>query len=239
MLLAIESGVNSASIDRLISDPATLRLIFEFDENSAVAIAAALFFVVNSCKAACKVEPILWAFEGEYCNQSQLMTNENRELELAIGFDPGRDKCGIARVKLPSRSRDQAQDRGQVLNTDKAFGAGITIDQMRVVESASAIADVVAQCQKFPIATIVMGDGTSSKYWRTQLEQALPDTVALVTVNEYNSTQEARDRYWILHPSRGLSRIIPAKLRSIPCPIDDIVAVILVERWLATQSRES
>jgi RNase H-fold protein (predicted Holliday junction resolvase) len=175
------------------------------------------------------------------------MTNKNRELELAIGFDPGRDKCGIARVKLPSRSPDQAQnqgqdrgqDRGQVLNTGEAFGSGITIDQMRVVESASAIADVVAQCQEYPITTIVIGDGTSSKHWRKQLEQVLPDTVALVTVNEYNSTQEARDRYWILHPSRGLSRIIPAKLRSIPCPIDDIVAVILVERWLATQSGKS
>jgi hypothetical protein len=35
-----------------------------------------------------------------------------------------------------------------------------------------------------------------------------------------------------------LSRLLPPKLRSIPGPIDDIVAVILVERWIATQSRE-
>ncbi len=166
-------------------------------------------------------------------------SNDSKEPQLAIGFDPGRDKCGIARVKLPHRSPDQAQDQGQASPTGETFGVGVTIDRMRVVESALAIADVVAQCQEFPIVTIVIGDGTSSKHWREQLEQVLPDTVTLVTVNEYNSTQEARDRYWTLHPSRGLSRIIPAKLRSIPCPIDDIVAVILVERWLATQSGES
>ncbi|NJN61907.1 MAG: pre-16S rRNA-processing nuclease YqgF [Coleofasciculaceae cyanobacterium RL_1_1] len=156
------------------------------------------------------------------------MINNSRVSQFVIGFDPGRDKCGIARVKLLCRSPAHG--------AEQAFTASVLIDRMRVVESASAIADVVAQCQQFPITTVVMGDGTSSKHWRTQLEQILPATVTLVTVNEYNSTQEARDRYWTLHPSRGLSRIIPAKLRSIPCPIDDIVAVILIERWLATQS---
>lgn len=172
--------------------------------------------------------------EGDRPQQIELMSNNSKddgESQFVIGFDPGRDKCGIARVKLSCRSSAPV--------VGKVFSSEIAIDQMRVVESASAIADVVAQCQKFPIATVVMGDGTSSKHWRTQLEQVLPATVTLVTVNEYNSTQEARDRYWTLHPSRGLSRIIPAKLRSIPCPIDDIVAVILVERWLATPSGES
>lgn len=149
-----------------------------------------------------------------------------------MGFDPGRDKCGIARVQWPCRS-PRVEAAGPVFRPD------ITIDQMGVVESASAIAAVVAQCQTFAITTIVIGDGTSSKQWRQQLEAVLPATVTLVAVNEYNSTQEARDRYWRLHPPRGLSRIIPPKLRSIPGPIDDIVAVILVERWLATHATAS
>jgi RNase H-fold protein (predicted Holliday junction resolvase) len=150
--------------------------------------------------------------------------------QLAIGFDPGRDKCGIARVLLACGAPNQG---------DRTTSATeVMIDLMSVVDSSSAIAHVVQQCQEFPITTLVIGDGTSSKYWREQLAQVLPDTVTLVTVNEYNSTQEARDRYWVIHPPRGVSRIIPAKLRSIPRPIDDIVAVILVERWLATQSRQ-
>jgi RNase H-fold protein (predicted Holliday junction resolvase) len=159
------------------------------------------------------------------------MTNHNQESQRVIGFDPGRDKCGIARVQWPCRSPVSG-------GTGQAFRPDIAIDQMEVVESASAIAAVVAQCQIHPITTIVIGDGTSSKHWRQQLAAALPETVTLVAVNEYNSTQEARDRYWRIHPARGLSGLLPPKLRSIPGPIDDIVAVILVERWITTQSRE-
>ena len=108
---------------------------------------------------------------------------------------------------------------------------------MAVVESARAIEWAIAQCRQYGVSVLAIGDGTSSKQWQTRLAAALPESVALVRVDEYNSTQEARDRYWELYPPRGLTRLVPAKLRSIPRPIDDIVATILVERWAATQPR--
>ena len=157
-----------------------------------------------------------------------MMNSTETGYQLAIGFDPGRDKCGIARVILP--------DGANPPQPPKTPMTELRIDQMSVVESSAAIAHVLRQCQEFPITTVVIGDGTSSKYWRQQLQAGLPETVTLVTVDEYNSTQEARDRYWVLYPPRGIACLIPAKLRSIPHPIDDIVAVILVERWFAIQS---
>jgi len=152
-----------------------------------------------------------------------MMNSPETKYPLAIGFDPGRDKCGIARVVLPCSPID--------LDPGTTSKSKLRIDQMDVVDSASAIDSVIRQCQEFPITTVVIGDGTSSKYWYQQLKPMLPEVVLLVSVNEYNSTQEARDRYWVLYPPQGILRLIPAKLRSIPRPIDDIVAVILVERW--------
>jgi hypothetical protein len=57
--------------------------------------------------------------------------------------------------------------------------------------------------------------------------------VAVITVNETNSTLEARDRYWIMYPPQGLQRLIPQGLRIPPRPVDDIVAIILIERYLS------
>jgi len=145
-------------------------------------------------------------------NTSNEPTGRDR---VAIGFDPGRDKCGIARVVLT----------GSPIATRVA--------EMAVVESAIAIERVVQQCQRFEVSVLAIGDGTSSKQWRQRLETVLPASVSLAIVNEHNSTQEARDRYWELYPPRRLQRLVPAKLRAIPRPIDDIVAVILVERWAA------
>lgn len=48
-----------------------------------------------------------------------------------------------------------------------------------------------------------------------------------------NSTLEARDRYWTMYPNRGLQRLIPLGLRVPPRPVDDIVAILLIERYFA------
>ncbi len=51
-------------------------------------------------------------------------------------------------------------------------------------------------------------------------------------VDERYSTLEARDRYWKMYPPKGLYHLIPQSLRPIPRPVDDIVAILLIERYL-------
>jgi RNase H-fold protein (predicted Holliday junction resolvase) len=125
-----------------------------------------------------------------------------------LGLDPGRDKCGLA-----------------VINNQQA------VIYHQVIDSAKAIATIKQLTQKYSINLIVMGDGTTSKAWQQQLESNLLD-VPVTTVNETNSTLEARDRYWIMYPPRGLQRVIPQGLRTPPRPVDDLVAIILIERYL-------
>jgi RNase H-fold protein (predicted Holliday junction resolvase) len=85
--------------------------------------------------------------------------------------------------------------------------------------------------QRFPISTIVLGDQTGSKQWKNTLTQ-LHDPPRIMVVDERYTSLEARDRYWQMYPPTGLAKLMPQSLRTIPRPIDDIVAILLIERYL-------
>ncbi len=127
-----------------------------------------------------------------------------------LGLDPGRDKCGVA-----------------VINTEKQ------LVYHQVIDTPGAIALIQQLCRQFAVDLIVMGDGTTSNDWREQLKASGVKELPIVTVDETNSTLEARDRYWLMYPPRGLQRLIPQGLRIPSRPIDDIVAILLIERYLA------
>jgi RNase H-fold protein (predicted Holliday junction resolvase) len=132
----------------------------------------------------------------------------NIDTQNILGFDPGRDKCGVAAINSQQE-----------------------VICHQVIDSAKAIAVIQQLVEKYAINLIVMGDGTTSQTWQQQIESNLL-TVAVTTINETNSTLEARDRYWIMYPPTGLQRLIPQGLRTPPRPVDDLVAIILIERYL-------
>jgi RNase H-fold protein (predicted Holliday junction resolvase) len=136
----------------------------------------------------------------------------NIKTQNILGLDPGRDKCGVA-----------------VSNCHQE------VIYHQVIDSAKAIAIIQQLVEKYAIDLIVMGDGTTSKIWQQQIESNL-STVAVATINETNSTLEARDRYWMMYPPTGLQRLIPQGLRTPPRPVDDIVAIILLERYLRSST---
>ncbi len=124
-----------------------------------------------------------------------------------LGFDPGRDKCGLAVAR------------------------GNAILAHAVVPSDRALAQVQAWYQRYGLQRVIMGNQTTARHWQQQLQKHLPLEVTLQLVNERNSTLFARDRYWQLFPPRGWQRLIPQGLRLPPRPIDDIVAIVLLERY--------
>lgn len=126
---------------------------------------------------------------------------------MIVGFDPGRDKCGLA-----------------VMGLDRQ------LHYHQVIPASDAIATILSLLQKFPITTLVMGDRTTAKQWKQKLSQNLA-SVPIVLVDEHNSTLEARDRYWKMYPPQGLQRLLPKGFRQPPRPVDDIVAILLVERY--------
>ncbi|MEO0853070.1 MAG: Holliday junction resolvase RuvX [Cyanobacteria bacterium J06648_11] len=135
-----------------------------------------------------------------------------------IGFDPGRDKCGLAILDRSSKVHFL-----EISTSDRAL---------------ARIQELVAALSEANSIRLVMGDRTTSKQWAKQLRQALPD-LELCTVDEHNSSQEARKRYWDFFPPKGVTRLIPLGLREPPRPIDDIAAVILVERYLQQSPGEA
>jgi RNase H-fold protein (predicted Holliday junction resolvase) len=128
---------------------------------------------------------------------------------MILGFDPGRDKCGLAIV-----GREQ-----QLL-------------YHQVVLSQDAIATIQQLCQEFVIETIVMGDQTTAKSWKQKIVGELGTSIPIVLVDERYSSLEARDRYWQMYPPKGIELLIPKGLRQPPRPVDDIVAILLIERYL-------
>lgn len=133
--------------------------------------------------------------------------NSSVEAQNILGLDPGRDKCGVA-----------VMNRQQVV-------------ERQIIDSSETIAIIQQLCCRYNIRSIVMGDGTTSQAWREKIESSLTTGIEIAVVDEKNSTLEARDRYWTMYPPRGLQRLIPRGMRIPPRPVDDIVAILLLERY--------
>jgi hypothetical protein len=114
-------------------------------------------------------------------------------------------------------------------------------DQRRVLAAALLSPEQTLEQLRFWMRTgalqlLVMGDGTGSRAWEQRLRGLLP----VLTVDERGTTLAARQRYWQLFPPRGWRRLLPAGLRQPPRDWDDVVAQLLLERWLGrTLSREA
>ncbi|AFY50857.1 putative endonuclease involved in recombination [Nostoc sp. PCC 7524] len=128
---------------------------------------------------------------------------------VILGFDPGKDKCGLA-----------------VMGLDRQ------LYYHQVVPSLEAITTIDFLRQQFPVSLMVMGNQTTAKRWKQQLHQELVEPLNIVLVDERYSTLEARDRYWQMYPPKGLTKLLPQGMRQPPRPIDDIVAILLIERYL-------
>lgn len=127
---------------------------------------------------------------------------------IYLGFDPGKDKCGVAVVD----------------------GTGVALYH-EVISSDTLLEQLPALCTQWQVSQVVMGDRTTAKQWQKKLTQALPE-MPIVLVDEHYSTLAARDLYWEMYPAQGFQRLIPQGMRLPPRPIDDLVAIILVRRYL-------
>jgi RNase H-fold protein (predicted Holliday junction resolvase) len=127
--------------------------------------------------------------------------------ETILGFDPGKDKCGVA-----------------VMDGDR------TLLYHQVLLTIEVITKIGDLCQQYNVSRIVMGDQTTAKQWQQQLTTAFPD-LPIELIDERYSSLEARDRYWQMYPANFITRLIPQGMRQPPRPIDDLVAIILIERY--------
>lgn len=135
-------------------------------------------------------------------------------MEYIIAIDPGRDKTGVAIVASDLSTRG--------IKTVKTSEIKQTI--MTLLEEYKNNGE--------EIKTIVLGDGTCSKKHYENLQQWLKDAdIAIVIVDEYNTTAEGRLRYWKYNKPTGLKRLFPVSWLTPPVPVDDYTAWIIGERY--------
>ncbi len=125
-----------------------------------------------------------------------------------LAVDPGRLKCGLALLELQRVVLKEVVSRTETVN--------------RIVELLPSN------------GPIIVGDRTGSKEFIEELLAAIPHISNRVEpTDEHLSSVQARQRYWLEHPPQGWHRLVPVSLQVPPVPIDDYVAVILAERYLA------
>lgn len=128
---------------------------------------------------------------------------------MILAIDPGRDKCGVALYD----STTQSVLYHAIIATKAIDGA------------------LKALHQEYPFKKLVIGDGTSSKEFCQRFSEDFPGC-GIEVVDEAYSTLEARGLYFQLHPPKGLKRLLPLSLLSPEGPVDDLVAVVLLQRYL-------
>lgn len=124
------------------------------------------------------------------------------------GLDPGRDKCGLALV----------DSCGDCL-------------WHQVVPTAELEQHLKEMYASHGFRVLVMGNGTTSKKAALRVREALPD-VELVVVDEYRTTDAAREEYWRIHKPSGWRRLVPRGMLVPPEPVDDLAALILARRYV-------
>ena len=123
-----------------------------------------------------------------------------------ISIDPGKSKCGIVIADIDSRI---------VLD-------GIVAHKDIVLELVNEWID------SYSVELIIIGNGTSSKYWLGMLKDLAPVQI----VEERGSTLRARNRYWELFPPGICCRWLPRGLIIPPNYLDAVAALVLLEDYL-------
>lgn len=125
-----------------------------------------------------------------------------------LAVDPGRSKTGLAVLELSDN--------------------GIKALWREIVPTDSAVHASIKLSKQYKPVCVVIGDKTSSSELRHVLGVL---DLPIYTIDEHLSSAEARRRYFELYPPKGLKRLIPVTMQTPPVPVDDLVAVILGERF--------
>ncbi len=124
-----------------------------------------------------------------------------------IAIDPGTHKCGIALLNLTG----EVTWKGIVPSDDIATKTAELLKQnpgaLVVIGASTRGAAVAEECDKLGITT--------------------------ESVDETNSTMEARNLFWTENRPGCFWSIFPPSFRPLPRPIDDYAAVIIGKRYLS------
>ena len=128
-----------------------------------------------------------------------------------LAVDPGRDKTGVAILTKTAQ-----------------------LVMMDIVSTASVQKELETLLAMYPTITyMVCGNGTNHNVVGSIVKAvAVAQTKSFALVNVKYTTEEARRRYFEVHPPTGWRKLMPKGMLYPPVPVDDITAWIIGERWL-------
>ncbi len=134
-------------------------------------------------------------------------------MSFLVSLDPGSSKCGLVLADVKSR----------------------LVLEGKIVDSDAVIHMINKWQEKFTCRKLILGNGTSSKYWI----KPLSELCVVEVVDEKGSTLRARDRYWELWPPLGWRQYIPRGLILPPNNLDAVAALVLLEDYLGAKLKWS
>lgn len=126
---------------------------------------------------------------------------------MILAADPGSEKTGMA-----------------VVEED---GSLVEKKVIRTKEFEKEAEDLLSS---YPVSAFIMGNGTHHKEIQKRADAVLEKmglSFRTILVDEKYTTEMGEQWYWKDHPAKGLARLIPKGMRTVPVPIDDYVAWII------------
>ena len=141
------------------------------------------------------------------------------ESDFVLAFDPGRDKSGFAFVDF---------DGGLI-----ASGIFPTSEFKRLTDDLSPyiIEGVPPENAIQRVKLIIIGNGTHSREFAERVKATITGH-EVMTVDERNTTLEARGLYWKLHRPGIFMRLLPEGMRVPGRVLDDLAAWAVALRGL-------
>ena len=136
-------------------------------------------------------------------------------MRKVIAIDPGHKKFGLLLADLES---------------------SIVIDG-KISTNSSVVRLINYWRESHLVELILLGNGTTSKYWQSKL--TLENISPIELVDERMTTLRARERYLEIFPPEYLVKFIPQGLILPPKNLDVIVALILIEDYFKIKLRWS
>ena len=128
-------------------------------------------------------------------------------MKRILSIDPGQKKCGVLQADMED----------------------LVVISGKIVKSSSLIALINSWNETNPFDLILLGNGTTSKYWESELLANQLSQVKLV--DETSTTLRARWRYMELCPPKFILKWLPKTLLLPPENLDAVVALILIEDY--------
>ena len=147
--------------------------------------------------------------------------NNNTGCAVALGLDPGRDKTGFAFV---NREGDLLLSGIFPSSETEKFFDDFT---PYVIERNL---DFCAEEIMSRVEFIAIGNGTTSRVFTEKLRTITGHEI--ITVDEKNTTIEARSLYWKIHKPGIFMRLLPEGMRVPPRVVDDLAAFAVALRGL-------